>query len=68
MITEYNHLHERLMKLEMLRTKVKDVDIFYWIEDEIVFVKNKMKGLEKKIRESNIENDWTEALDRINRQ
>lgn len=66
MITEYNHLHERLMKLEMLRTKVKDIDIFNWLEDEIIFVKNKMKGLEKKIRESNIEHDWTEALDRLN--
>lgn len=66
MITEYNHLYERLRKLEMLREKVKDIDIFNWLEDEIIFVKNKMKVLEKKIRESNIEHDWTEALDRLN--
>lgn len=67
MIAEYNHLYDRLMKLGMLREKTDSIEMKQFIDDEIYFVKNKMKGLEKKIRESEIENDWTEYLDRINK-
>lgn len=67
MITEYNHLYDRLMKLDMLREKTDSIEMKQFIDDEIYFVKNKMKGLELKIRESQIENDWTECLEMINK-
>lgn len=67
MITEYNHLYDRLMKLSMLREKTDSIEMKQFIDDEIYFVKNKMKGLEKKIRESEIENDLTECLEMINK-
>lgn len=67
MITEYNHLYDRLMKLGMLREKTDSIEMKQFIDDEIYFVKNKMKGLEKKIRESEIENDLTECLEMINK-
>ena len=67
MITEYNHLYDRLMKLGMLREKTDSIEMKQFIDDEIYFVKNKMKGLELKIRESQIENDWTECLEMINK-
>lgn len=67
MIAEYNRLYDRLMKLGMLRSQTDSIEMKQFIEDEMHFVKNKMKGLEQRLRESQIENDWTETLDRINK-
>lgn len=67
MIVEYNSLYDRLQKLRLLKTQTESIVMQQFIEDEINFVKNIMKGLELKIRESEIQCDWTEYLEMINR-
>ena len=66
-IIEYNELFDKLMRLQMHYHTYKDSDIKYFIYDEILQTKYKLKKLEEKICANIQHHDFDAALDMLER-